>query len=139
MIDWNNIEQTILSRYEEALRQTQQSPVYHAEGNVWVHTQMVCDALKQMAEYKELNDRQQHILYVAALLHDIGKIRTTKFIDGDWHTSHHAPPGSQMARELLWKEYGLCGKRELIEVRETICLLIRYHSFPPVAIERDNP
>jgi hypothetical protein len=44
-----------------------------------------------------------------------------------------------MVRELLWREYGLCGNKELIEIREAICLLIRYHSYPPVAIERENP
>ena len=139
MIDWNKIELTVLNRYEEGLRQTPQSPVNHAEGDVFVHTQMVCVALKELPEYKVLNHRQQHILYVAALLHDIGKIHTTKFVDGDWHTPHHAPTGSNMVRELLWKDYGLCGHRELVEIREAICLLIRYHSYPPVAIERKNP
>lgn len=139
MIDWNNIERTILSRYKDGLSQTPQSPVNHAEGDVLTHTRMVCDALKELREYKDLNQRQQHIVYVAALLHDIGKIHTTKFIDGDWHTPHHAPVGSSMARELLWRDYGLCGNKELMEVREAICLLIRYHSFPPVAIERENP
>lgn len=129
----------ILRRYEEGLRQTPQSPVYHAEGNVLVHTLMVCDALKGLPEYKELNPLQQHIVYVAALLHDIGKIHTTRFVDDDWHTPHHAPTGSNMVRELLWREYGLCGNKELIEIREAICLLIRYHSYPPVAIERENP
>lgn len=139
MIDWYNIEQTVLSRYEEGLRQTPQSPVYHAEGDAYVHTLMVCDALMRLPEYQGLNERQRHILYVAALLHDIGKIHTTEFVDGDWHTPHHAPTGSNMARELLWREYGLCGSKELMEIREAICLLIRYHSYPPVAIERKNP
>ncbi len=139
MIDWNNIKQTVLSRYEEGLRQTPQSPVYHAEGDAYVHTQMVCDALKRLPEYKELNQRQQHILYVSALLHDIGKIHTTRLVDGDWHTPHHAPTGSNMVRELLWKEYGLCGNQELTQIREAISLLIRYHSIPPVVIERDTP
>lgn len=139
MIDWNNIEQTALSRYEEGMRQAPQSPVNHAEGDVLVHTRMVSDALKGLPEYKELNQRQQHIVYVAALLHDIGKIHTTKFIDGDWHAPHHAPIGSNLARELLWREYGLCGSKELMEIREAICLLIRYHSYPPVAMERKNP
>ena len=83
MIDWNNIEQTVLSRFEEKLRQTPQSPVYHAEGDVLVHTLMVCDALKGLLVYKELNPLHQHIVYVAALLHDIGKIHTTRFVDGD--------------------------------------------------------
>ena len=139
MIDWNNIEQTVLNRYEERLRHIPQSSVYHAEGDVYVHTKMVCNALQQMPEYRILDSRQQHILHVAALLHDIGKIHTTRFVDGDWHTPHHAPTGSNMARELLWKDYGLCGNQELIQIREAICMLIRYHSIPPVAIERNNP
>lgn len=135
MIDWNNIETTILGRFEKGLRQTRQSEKYHAEGDVYVHTMMVVEALKRLPEYQAMNERQQHILNVAALLHDVGKIPTTVFECGDWHTPHHAPTGSRMARELLWKDYGLCGQKELMELRESICLLIRYHSFPPVAIE----
>ena len=128
MPDWSHIEATALDRFEEGLRKCQQSSVYHAEG----------DALKQLPEYRDLNERQQHILNIAALLHDIGKIPTTVFVDGEWHTPHHAPTGSRMARELLWKDYGLCGQKELMEIREAVCLLIRYHSIPPVAVERNN-
>lgn len=138
MLDWNYIESTALDHFAEGLRQTQQSPRYHAEGDVYVHTMMVVEALKGLSEYQELNELQRHILCVAAMLHDIGKIPTTVFEMGDWHTPHHAPTGSRMARELLWKEYGLCGQKELMELREAICFLIRYHSFPPVAIEQKN-
>ncbi len=135
---WSEIENKMLERFEEGLRQTRQSPKYHGEGDVYVHTLMVVEALKELPEYKALDERQKHILNVAALLHDIGKIPTTIFESGDWHTPHHAPTGSRMARELLWKDYGLCGKKKLVELREAICLLIRYHSFPPVAIEHKN-
>lgn len=137
-MDWNNIERTVINRYEESLRQTPQSSLYHAEGNAFVHTMMVCDVLKQMSEYKRLDNRQQYILYVAALLHDIGKIHSNRFVDGDWHNPHHAPKGSCMARELLWRDLGMSGQRELTEIREAICLLIRYHSFPPIAIDRED-
>ena len=139
MPDWRKIEATVLTRFEDGLRRCQQSPVFHAEGDTYVHTMMVCDALKQLPEYQALNERQRHILYIAALLHDIGKIPTTVFVDGDWHTPHHAPTGSRMVRELLWKDYGLCGQKELMEVREAICLLVRYHSVPPIVMVRDNP
>ena len=139
MPDWSHIETAVLDRYEDGLRQCQQSPNHHAEGDAYVHTLMVCDALKSLPEYQDLNVRQQHILYVAAMLHDIGKIPTTVFVDGDWHSPHHAPTGSRMVRELLWKEYGLCGEKKQMEIREAICLLIRYHSVPPIVIECDNP
>ncbi len=139
MIEWSHIESTVLGRYVQRLRQCQQSQVYHAEGDAYIHTLLVCDALKGLPEYNEMDERQQHILNIAALLHDIGKIPTTVFTDGDWHSPHHAPTGSRMARELLWKDYGVCGKKELMEVREAVCLLIRYHSFPPFAIEQKRP
>ncbi len=138
MTDWNYIERTALDRYEEQLRQTPQSPVFHAEGDAFVHTRMVCESLVQLSEYQRLNERQKHVLYVAALLHDIGKIHTTKLGDGDWHSPHHALTGSNMVREMLWKDYGLCGHQELTEIREAVCLLVRYHSYPPVAIDRPN-
>ena len=138
MINWNNIEDTALSRFEEALCNTRQSPKYHEEGDVYIHTMIMLDALTKMPEYQALEERQRHILKVAAMLHDIGKIPTTVFEEGDWRSPHHAPTGSRMVRELLWKEYGLCGQKELVEVREAICLLIRYHSFPPVVIEHEQ-
>ena len=139
MINWNNIESTVLDRFEDDLCDTYQSLLYHSEGDALTHTEMVVRALKNMPEFQELNEREQHILHVAALLHDIGKIPTTLFDGNDWHSPHHALTGSRMARERLWKDYGLCGRKELIEMREAICLLVRYHSFPPVAIECENP
>lgn len=138
MIDFQHIESRILLQFEEDMRKTQQSPVHHAEGDVHTHTMMVVDALHAMPEYQELNDRKQHILTIAALLHDIGKIPTTSLESGEWKAPHHAPTGSRMAREVLWKNYGMCGDENLMRMREAICLLIRYHSFPPHAIDMEN-
>ncbi len=133
-----SIEENVLRPFEERMHLTQQSPVWHGEGDVYTHTMMVCEALKRMPEYGELSERQQHILYIAALLHDVGKIPTSTLIDGEWKAPHHAPTGSRMAREVLWKEYGMCGDDELMKIREAICLLIRYHSFPPHAIDMED-
>ena len=117
-------------KFGEQMKQTPQSPKFHGEGDVYAHTMMVCDALKQLPEYAKLAEKQQDILYAAALLHDIGKISTTVFEDGDWHSPYHALKGSRIARELLFKDLNIGGTKELMEMRETICTLIRYHSFP---------
>lgn len=138
MIDWQHIESTALDRFKDAMRQTRQSPVLHGEGDVYVHTQRVCDALRSLPEYQVLPEQQRHILYTAALLHDIGKITTTELIQNDWHAPHHAPVGSRMAREILWREYGMCGQPELMTIREAICRLVRYHSFPPNALQNND-
>lgn len=128
----------VLDKFEEQMRQTLQSPKYHGEGDVYTHTMMVCDALKSLPEYSELDDEEKQMLFVAALLHDVGKISTTVFTEGDWHSPHHSTKGSRIARELMFKDFGICGSKSLAEFRETVCLLIRHHSFPPYAIEQDN-
>ena len=135
MIDFEHIERTVLVGFEAAMRQTLQPPEFHAEGDVYVHTMMAVEALESMPEYSALSLMQQHIIRLALLLHDIGKIKTTTSVGGQWQAPHHSSTGSRMARELLWKECGLCGDKELMQVREAICLLIRYHSFPPHAID----
>ena len=43
-----------------------------------------------------------------------------------------------MARELLFKELGIAGKQDYMEFRETVCMLIRNHTFPPHAIYQDK-
>lgn len=136
--DLKHIETNILRPFEERMRQTPQSPVWHGEGDVYTHTMMVADALKNLPDYQQLNDAQKHILTIAALLHDVGKVPTTTLNVGECKAPHHSSTGSRIARELLWKEYGMCGEPELMKIREAICLLIRYHSFPPHAIDLED-
>lgn len=120
----------ILASLKERMRNTPQPPQWHGEGDVYRHTMMVCEALCALPEYQALPERRRDVLLAAAKLHDIGKIPTTKEIGEHLESSHHAPVGSRMVRERLWKA-GMCGSAELMVLREAICLLIRYHSLPP--------
>lgn len=138
MIDWQHIESTVLTPFAEDMRRTFQEARWHGEGDVWTHTQMVCDALVSLPDYQTLSETEQHVAYVAALLHDVGKTVTTTIIDGELHAPNHAPIGSRMARRMLWTEYGLSGTAEAMQIREAICLLIRYHSFPVHAIDMSD-
>lgn len=122
----------------DKMKMTPQSPRFHGEGDVYAHTVMVCDALKSLPEYNELTENQRNILYTAAFLHDVGKISTTVFEDGDWHSPYHAVKGSKMVRELMFKDLLVGGSEMQTEMREAICTLIRYHSFPTHAIENEN-
>ncbi|MCR4664033.1 MAG: AAA family ATPase [Paludibacteraceae bacterium] len=135
MTDWKHIETTVLHGYEDAMRQTPQEPQWHGEGDVWMHTRMVCEVLVSLPEYNALSGQEQKAVYLAAMLHDIGKTVTTTIEGGGLHAPHHAPTGSRMARRTLWTGYGLSGSTEAVRFREAVCLLVRYHTFPVHAID----
>ena len=61
----------------QALEQCQQDLEWHAEGNVLIHTDMVLSEC--LAIEPELNPRQQKILRMSCLLHDIEKPKVTTF------------------------------------------------------------
>lgn len=134
----NSLTDAVLAHFKKEMQETPQSPIFHGEGDVFTHTMMVCDSLKSLPEFKEFNETQQNILYLAALLHDIGKTKTTVYQSDDWHSPNHAPVGSRMAREFLFKDGGMSGSKDSMLFRETVCTLIRNHSFPPHAIKKDN-
>ena len=64
----------LVCRYEDV----PQDPEWHAEGDVFTHTKMVCEALLQLPEFQVLDEQEQHILFAAAMLHDVEKRSTTK-------------------------------------------------------------
>lgn len=133
-IDWHGIGNA-LSSFAIPMSRTAQNPDFHAEGDVWAHTQMVCEALVNLDSFRELTDKKKQAVFLAALLHDIGKIPTTRWEDDKWTSPNHTLVGSKMARQFLWQDVGLCGTPEKQQLRETVCNLIRYHSFPPHAID----
>lgn len=122
----------------ERMRLTPQSSQWHGEGDVLTHTGMVVRALHELTEYQKLSSRQQEILTVAAWLHDIGKIAQSRQIGDDIDAPNHAGIGSRMAREELWMNGGLCGTKGMMQMREAIALLVRYHSLPPHVIDSSD-
>ena len=138
--DWQAIEALPLLRGEiDMMRRTPQDPLWHAEGDVWTHTRMVCDALTQLDGFHALGDSARDALALAALLHDVGKSRCTREEGGHIVAPHHGPKGACIARALLWAEYGLCGEERLQRLREAVCHLIKYHTAPTHLLDGDSP
>lgn len=79
------------------LNETEQSPKHHPEGNAWIHTLMVVD---EAAKCKEQSS-DAHAFMWAALLHDIGKPKTTR-VKKDRITSYeHEKVGADLSKEFL--------------------------------------
>ena len=80
-----------------------QDPVWHPEGDAYVHTALVCDAARDIAVRDKLSDEDRLVLILAALCHDLGKAKTTAMIDGRWRSPGHAAEGADLTRSLLAK------------------------------------
>lgn len=138
-IRWEKLDTTPLLPWIARMQQTPQNPHWHGEGNVWTHTRMVCQVLADHPDFRTLPDTQREIVFLAALLHDIGKVPATRLTDGVWTSPGHARAGAKIARSLLWREFGLSGTGPLQTKREAICTLIRYHALLPHLLDRDDP
>lgn len=101
-----------------------QDPEYHAEGDVWTHTRMVCERLVELPEWKLLDRPAREVLFAAALLHDVAKPETTREEEGHIRHPNHSLRGAVKARRLLW-ELGVP-----FALREQVASLIRFHQSP---------
>jgi len=92
-----------LSLYPElaALVEVPQDPAWHPEGDVWIHTLLVCDMAAEIARREELDAEERTILMFAALCHDLGKATTTEFKDGRWRAHGHPEAGVPLTRTFL--------------------------------------
>jgi predicted kinase len=117
-----------------AMAATPQDPRYHAEGDVWTHTRMVCAALVSDAEWAALADDDRRLLLTAALLHDAGKPEVT-FTDptGRIRSPEHAIRGESLARRILWQE------ERPFTFREAVAALVRHHMQPRYVMEQKDP
>ena len=131
--NWDDAEELFKDTFNK-MRETEQEKEWHAEGNVLNHTKMVYNELIKHNEFKESSDMDKLIMSLSCILHDIGKIVTTKLEGGQLVSPGHARVGSEMARSILWKDLGLCGKDGML-IREAICGLIKLHTFPVHAID----
>jgi tRNA nucleotidyltransferase (CCA-adding enzyme) len=76
----------------------QQDPVWHPEGDVYIHTLMVIDCAAELRTGVPEHDLP---LMFGALAHDFGKAATTQFEEGRWRARGHEEAGMEPARAFL--------------------------------------
>ncbi len=136
--NWSSLMHTPVGALLSRMKEVPQDPTWHGEGDVYQHTRLVCEALAADPAFRTLPIRSQQELSVAALLHDVGKIPNTKLEGDQWVAPNHSATGARMAREMLWKEFDLCGTPEKQSFRETVCRLIRNHMLPGHILDQDD-
>ena len=119
-VNWENIEK--LSWFEK-LKSTQQSSVWHKEGDVYKHIRLVTEAMENILRMNGIypGDTEWIMCMSAAICHDLGKGETTKWSDEkkDWSTKNHGVVGERITRNLFHDED--------IVLREKVCYMVRHH------------
>ena len=118
----------------EAIIAVPQSPRYHPEGDVWVHTMMSLDAMVSELEMKSgelgvdgngFDEKKRLKLLFAILCHDLGKATTTTVDDkGHIHSIGHERAGVALTRSLL---YRLSDETDFVE---SLLPLVEHHLKP---------
>lgn len=137
--DWAAVRHALPGDLLGRLAGIPQDPMWHGEGDVAVHTRMVCEVMVTLPGYWALSETRRRALLLAALVHDVGKIPCTRLEDGRYTSPGHGSTGSHMVREMLWMDMGLSGMQEAQQLRETVCALVRRHMLPVHALSQEQP
>ncbi|MDF2692863.1 MAG: poly(A) polymerase [Labilithrix sp.] len=132
-VDWSALDERF--DWIRAMKGTPQDPIHHAEGDVWIHTRLVAEAMAKLDAFRALDDGQlQAVAFAAALLHDVGKPGSTQIgEDGRVTAKGHSTKGAALARQILWRA------NVPFDVRETCVGLVRHHQAPFWLLEREDP
>ena len=87
-----------------ALIGVQQSPLFHAEGDVWNHTMMVLDEAAKLRH----RSADPYWFMLAAVTHDFGKAVCSEERDGVIHAYQHEEKGLPLAQTFLRRITGEC-------------------------------
>ena len=138
-IDWSSVFDSPFGDFLGQMRNVAQNPRWHGEGDVLIHTQLVCESLVADPVFRASDAESRAVVFTAALLHDVGKIVTTRLEDGVWTSPKHSIVGARLARKFLWQSVDLAGTSEKRRFREAVCALIRFHSVPIHFLSRQEP
>lgn len=108
--------------YLNDMEQCEQSPIWHSEGNVLIHSKMVLDEFEKMET--ELSENEKMIINHALLFHDISKPIVFSIEDGNIRAHGHERLSAKLAWELL-EESNIT-----LEDRREISNLVYYHGKP---------
>lgn len=98
------------------LKDIKQNLKYHPEGNVWNHTKLVIDLAAQVKEYAN----NEEVFMWAALLHDIGKVTTTRVVKERYTSYNHDVEGAELTYKILKKYSNQLYATEISDI-------VRYH------------
>lgn len=119
--------------------QTPQDSQWHAEGNVFIHTQKVLEAVYQLldTEAKHLSREKQVSLILGAVLHDIAKPMVTKVKEIEGRPRIVAPRHEEKGCSYL--AYRLLELDLPYRIIQRVLRLVCYHQKPKRLVKSNAP
>src|SRR5262249_31914006 len=112
-LDWDALRDEF--QFVRDMQGCPQDPVYHAEGDVEIHTRMVCESLIENQRWRGLATAEREIVFAASLLHDVAKPATTRKENGRI-TSRGIQNVARLWRESYFggwaRRFGLVSRRQ---------------------------
>ena len=118
----------------KALIGVEQDPVYHPEGDVWVHTMEVVD---RAAKYRD-KVSDPYSFMMLALTHDMGKAVTTEFVNGRIHAYDHEKRGLPIAEAFIKRLTGEKAVMEYVKNMLPLHMKPNMHAYSHPAVKRTN-
>ena len=134
-IDWDDLMRDFPILYDMQL--VMQSPFYHKEGDVLAHTKMTLDALMEDPYWQEREEPYRSALFLGALFHDVGKIKSTDEEEGKITSKGHSAKGARMIRMIL-SEFDDRGYNVPFKMREYVSNLALLHMLPVYFMEKKD-
>ena len=113
----------------ESLIGIEQDPVFHPEGDVWVHTMEVLD---RGAAFRD-KVKDPYAFMLLCLCHDFGKVLTTEEKNGRIHAYGHEAEGIPLIEAFLDR---ICGEKE---VKEYVLGMVPLHMKPNMLAYSKSP
>ena len=109
----------------QALIGVAQDPIWHPEGDVWVHTMLSIDAMAGILSGQEFSAKEKLKLLFSTLCHDLGKpLVNTVEADGRIRAIGHEKAGLEPARSFMFR---LTNEEDFIE---SILPFVEHHLKP---------
>lgn len=106
--------------YVWAMKFVIQDPGWHPEGNLFNHVMIAIDYGEQLCNRLQISGRRKEAIVHGILLHDIGKLTKTAFVDGRVRSRGHNTSGEEIIREIF-DLYG-CGHNMFLDAALDACI-----------------
>lgn len=118
------------------LKDTIQDAIWHAEGNVYIHTNMVIKEIYSQFSSYSLTDSEKYILIMAAAFHDIAKPISTKESERNGVIRIVSPKHEYKGMSYLY--YKLLSETMYEYERNAILDLVGYHQEPKLFVVKNK-